>query len=97
MPNKNYLAGVRLEREVIKIKNLKGLKASRTAGSHGEFDVIAWGKGKPAFVQCKRVTTEAQAKALVKEFLSTTIPNSYYHQELCIRIKGARDLEWVTI
>ena len=60
MSNKNYLRGVRLEREVQKIFRENGFQAIRTAGSHSEWDVILvkqTGSVKKicfvAFVQCK--------------------------------------------
>ena len=62
--NKNYLRGVRLEREVVDIFKKAGYIAQRTAGSHSEFDVVLIKKKKDergdfdricfvAFVQCK--------------------------------------------
>ena len=60
MPNKNYLRGVRLEREVIAIFKAAGYQALRTAGSHSPYDVVIWKETKEnkkicfvAFVQCK--------------------------------------------
>ena len=45
MPNKNYLAGRRMEHALIKELRGKGLEALRTAGSHGVADVIAYQPG----------------------------------------------------
>ena len=42
MPNKNYTAGRALEYKVIKDLHSKGLKGLRTAGSHGEADIVAY-------------------------------------------------------
>ena len=62
MANKNYLRGVRLEREVQKIFRDAGWTAVRTAGSHSKWDVILVKHGEVekkvmiefvAFVQCK--------------------------------------------
>ena len=60
MSNKNYLKGVRLEREIVKIFKENGYEAIRTAGSHSSFDVILIKKTRDykkvcfvAFVQCK--------------------------------------------
>ena len=60
MSNPNYIRGVKLEREVVQIFKDAGYVAQRTAGSHSEFDVIAWKKDKSlnkicfiVFVQCK--------------------------------------------
>jgi len=49
MPNKNYLAGRRMEHALIKELRGKGLEAMRTAGSHGVADVIAYQPGLISF------------------------------------------------
>lgn len=57
--NKNYLRGVRLEREVMQIFKEHGYIVMRTAGSHSPFDVVLVKEGPlkricfVAFVQCK--------------------------------------------
>ncbi len=60
MSNKNYIKGVRLEREVVNLFKAHGYIAMRTAGSHSPFDVILIKEGHKnkkicfvAFVQCK--------------------------------------------
>lgn len=60
MPNKNYLAGRRFEYKVKKDWEAEGWKVLRTAGSHGEFDLVAYRQGRttPVFIQCKRVESE---------------------------------------
>lgn len=40
MPNKSYLRGRRLEYALCKLGRDHGWKVARTAGSHGDFDVI---------------------------------------------------------
>ena len=40
MPNKNYLKGVRYEREVVNNAKSEGHVAFRSAGSHSPFDVV---------------------------------------------------------
>ena len=67
MVNKNYLRGVRLEREVQKIFRDAGWTAVRTAGSHSKWDVILVKQSDKlekkvmiefvAFVQCKTELT----------------------------------------
>ena len=42
MPNPNYLKGRRFEYEVVKEWNTGPFKATRSAGSHSEFDVFAY-------------------------------------------------------
>ena len=44
MPNKNYIKGVALEREVVRAYREAGYQAARTAGSHSGADVVVWGK-----------------------------------------------------
>ena len=60
MANKNYLRGVRLEREVVNLFKENGWIAQRTAGSHSPFDVVLVKESDDlkkivfvAFVQCK--------------------------------------------
>ena len=60
MKNKNYIKGVKLERDVVNMFRAQGWIATRTAGSHSPFDVILikeTHKHKKicfvAFVQCK--------------------------------------------
>jgi len=60
MPNKNYIRGVRFEREVQQIFKDAGYITMRTAGSHSPFDVVLVKMTKDmkriahvAFVQCK--------------------------------------------
>jgi len=56
----NYVKGVRLERDVIRIFKENGYTAFRTAGSHSPFDVVLVKQTEEnkkicfvAFVQCK--------------------------------------------
>lgn len=43
MPNKNYLKGIALEREIVNLFKDVGCHAARTAGSHGKYDLYAVG------------------------------------------------------
>lgn len=89
MPNKNYLAGRRLEYDLMRLYEERGFSTLRTAGSHGAFDVIAYDeKRKPVFIQCKRVANQATAKRMGKVYESSVSPSLYYHQCLAIRVKG---------
>tara|TARA_Y100000310_G_scaffold72973_1_gene69135 strand:+ start:388 stop:585 length:198 start_codon:yes stop_codon:yes gene_type:complete len=65
VPNKNYLRGVRLEREVVNLFKENGWEAVRTAGSHSPYDVVLIKHDKTvkkvlfvAFVQCKTKVTK---------------------------------------
>jgi Holliday junction resolvase len=56
MPNKRYIAGRRLEYQVKNFFKSAGLSVVRSAGSHGEWDVIAVDDSTKTIylVQCKR-------------------------------------------
>lgn len=96
MPNPNYKAGRRLEYEVKDLWEAQGFLTIRASGSHGAYDIIGfrWDR-KPAFIQCKRVSTEGQRNTLLKKFKQTT-PSEYYHQVLAVKVKG-KSLETFTI
>lgn len=98
MSNKNYQAGRRLEYECMKRYEADTWTTMRTAGSHGLYDVIAvrWDR-KPIFIQCKRVGTEAAGKRLLKSFKETTMPSSFYHQVMEVKVKGSSDIMSVTV
>lgn len=97
MPNPNYKAGRRFEYETMEAYRTRGFDVVRTAGSHGAYDVIAFDtKRKPIFIQCKRVTTDTQARGLIKAFGRDTAPSPYFHQCLAIKIKGTRSPMEVT-
>lgn len=53
MPNSNYRRGVRLEYLLMNQLRAKGYKVTRSAGSHGLIDVIAWNKDEVIFYQVK--------------------------------------------
>jgi len=95
MPNRNYEAGRRWEWTVMREWKKAGYKVLRTAGSHGDYDVIAvkWGV-YPAFIQCKVVQTEAEATRLIDNFLENPPwkGDSYYEQFIQIHIKGDKRL-----
>lgn len=78
MPNKNYLRGRRLEYQVKKAYEAEGYKVMRTAGSHGDFDLIAVYEGTyltaVIFIQCKSVkkATPSVVANLIKEVKKNT-------------------------
>lgn len=53
MPNRNYEAGARLERDTVKNLKEHGYVVFRAAGSKGIADVIAFKPGEVLFVQAK--------------------------------------------
>src|SRR5690348_2431534 len=96
MPNKNYLAGRRLEYEVMKEFENRGFKVLRTSGSHGEFDVVAYKLNEPPlFIQCKRVTTLAEKKAWLRKWEPTV--SSTYVQVLAVKVKGSSEINYIHI
>lgn len=88
MPNKNYKSGRAFEYETQKRWEEKGYATIRASGSHGQFDVVAFRSDrKPEFIQCKVCNDEAEAKRLLKQFISDTIPSLNYHQTMTIKVK----------
>jgi len=67
MANKNYKRGVEIERRIIQQLEEVGYKASRTAGSHGIYDVIAENGLGIRLIQAKRVKKGSSYKAEYKE------------------------------
>lgn len=53
MPSKNYLAGRRKEYQTMRLLEAQGYLAFRMAGSHGAFDVIAFGPRDVKAIQVK--------------------------------------------
>lgn len=93
MPNHNYRAGRNFEYAVRKHYAKRGMVVLRSAGSHGIFDLCAFEDGKPPIgIQCKRVTTKAEAERLAKGFRAepplTRCP--FYRQILEVQIKELR-------
>jgi hypothetical protein len=92
-PNSNYLAGVRFERKIMHELNREGYTALRTAGSHGDFDVIGVPRNPDwpvLFVQCKRTEDGNKAKKLLLEFRAhpPQLPSKHYHQRIDISVKN---------
>ena len=53
MPNKNYRKGYTFENKLVNEFRKKGCFATRTAGSHSPFDIIAINGKKIFLIQCK--------------------------------------------
>lgn len=51
MPNKNYQRGTRFERQLVNALKACGATATRSAGSHGKFDVVAHVEGLNANIK----------------------------------------------
>lgn len=90
MPNPNYVRGVRFERERKAHWEAAGYKVYRTAGSHGEFDLIAAHPTKDAvmFIQCKVVPTQADGEAMIRKWWKSE-RTLYRHTEV-IEVKVTR-------
>ena len=54
----NYRRGVETERRIVEILEAAGYWAYRTAGSHGEWDVMAVNSNGVRLIQAKRSKTE---------------------------------------
>jgi len=92
LPNANYLAGRRFEYAVMAALRQNAYKVLRTAGSHGEFDIIAYKPNSTVFVQCKVVESEASRDRLARAWRSAP-PNPpaevSFNQQLWIKVKGS--------
>ncbi len=53
MPNRNYEKGRRAEYKTVKVLEEAGYECTRTPGSKGRFDVIAWDDYSVIFIQVK--------------------------------------------
>jgi len=98
MPNRNYQAGVRFERQRKKHWEEAGYVVIRAAGSHGFADLVAFATAHDAVytIQCKRVATVAQAKRLLKNF-ATGEPRYGYKQCMEVYVKQTREVMSVVI
>lgn len=91
MPNRNYEAGRRLEWEVKADLEALGYIVIRAAGSHGHADLVALNPRKNGVIllQCKRVSDEAGARQVEKEWhKSNPFPRNLYTQILAVKVKG---------
>lgn len=69
MSNKNYNSGRNFEYKRKKWYESVGCVCLRTAGSHGFADLVTIDTyGHISFIQCKRVKTVGQAKAIISKF-----------------------------
>lgn len=78
----------------------KGYTTTRSAGSHGPWDVCAVMNNRPvALIQCKIVATETIAKRLHLAWMNDPpfAPSDCYHQVLEIRIKGDSTVRSITV
>jgi Holliday junction resolvase len=71
MPNRNYLKGVRKERQLVNQAREQGLIAFRSAGSHSPIDVVIINMEKEEirFIQCKPDSISQPEKARLEASL----------------------------
>lgn len=102
MPNKNYIRGVRFERERLKhYKETLGYDAVRTAGSHGKWDVVAtdWTGGCVYHIQCKVVSDQRDGDRMLKRFSENPpfAPHANLRQRLEVKVTGSTEVHSVTV
>ena len=93
MGNKNYEKGRRFEYERAAHHRARGCKVLRTAGSHGDFDlVVVTPNGHVEFVQCKVTSDEGEARRMITAFKSSPPwgldRHADYNQVLEVKILG---------
>lgn len=93
-PNKNYQTGRAFEYAYAKHLRTLAYDVSRTAGSHGAFDLWAVGRsGHVIAIQCKVVTTEAEAYRLMEKFeRNRPYPDAKFQQRIAVKVKGTSDI-----
>lgn len=75
-----YAKGARAERRTMRVLEAAGYRAHRFAGSHGEWDVVAFGPFGVRLIQCKAGT--ARPTALEREAMQLYLVPSYVTREV---------------
>jgi len=95
LPNPNYRAGVRWEREVKKRYEKEGWVVTRCAGSHGPYDLAA---SKPdesliRFIQCKRCDTIPVARKVIANLKKHPFlpPGIHYLRRIEVYVASTRE------
>jgi hypothetical protein len=102
-PNLNYRAGRRVEYGRRKHWIKRGFEVVRSAGSHGIWDLCGVRLEDPnhpvQFIQCKRVDTVTQARALVRKFQQKPPmkPSPHYNMVLEVQVKGSSEIISITL
>ncbi len=97
-PNINYRAGVRLEYGRRKHWKKRGWEVTRSAGSHGIWDLVGVRLEDPShpvmFVQCKRAKTKTEANHIINNFKKDPpLPKSpHWVMILEVQIKGSSEV-----
>ncbi len=94
MPNKNYERGRASEYKCQRDLETEGYQTTRTAGSHGAADVIAWNTHHMRFIQCKttvgKVTTSANSYPADRKKLAAILLPPHGQAEMWVRKIGQR-------
>ena len=74
MPNKNYLRGVKFERDLVNKARAQGLISGRMAGSHSPYDlyIIDAKLEHVMFIQCK--TKKAKKEKISEKWVQMSPP-----------------------
>lgn len=89
MANSNYRRGRAFEYEIAEAFRANGFDVTRTAGSHGAFDLwcVNPTNGFVQAIQCKVVQTEAEAKRMLKKFREhPPYRLAKFHQTLQVKV-----------
>jgi hypothetical protein len=92
LPNRNYNRGRAFEYARKKAWEKVGYIVLRTAGSHGDFDLVAVRSGHVTFIQCKLTDDPTVAARLKKAFVAHPPFQSsrHFHQCLEVKIRGGK-------
>lgn len=97
MPNANYQAGVRFERERQKVYEELGYEVTRSAGSHGPWDLTAACRRRGTIlIQCKYVEDPKEVVPLLRAHRQKQ-PYKGVHFRIEVRVKGSMEVHAVTI
>jgi Holliday junction resolvase len=79
MPNRNYEAGARRERAIIAHLEAEGYVAYRSAGSHGNADIIAVRYPRIIFIQSKVASLSENEELKIYMNMCREVEPKYYY------------------
>jgi Holliday junction resolvase len=80
MPNANYIAGRRQEWRTQRLLESQGYVTFRMAGSHGVFDVVAFGQADIKAIQVKTGDPAVVSPAELEAIAETSVPPNVVRQ-----------------
>ena len=80
MPNKNYVVGRRKEWQTQRLLEAQGYTTMRMAGSHGPFDVIAFGSRDIRAIQVKTGAPATVSPAELEAMSLVSVPDNVAKQ-----------------